>query len=232
MNGQVGAADLVIGGFEPFSMVDWPGHLSATLFLQGCPWRCTYCHNPSLQNPRLPRGVSWEAVALILESRRGQLDAVVFSGGEPTRQAAIVPAMQTVRAWGYRVALHTAGAFPARLARVLPHVDWVGLDIKANPHEYGAITGIAASGEKAWQALAMVQDSGVDYEVRITVDPTVHRRESILDLVDALAAHGVEAPVLQEVRPDGANPEYARALGERRLTDVVTAGDLPQLQRR
>jgi len=202
------------------------------LFLQGCPWRCTYCHNPTLQNPRIPKSVSWEAVAHVLELRRGQLDAVVFSGGEPTRQAAIVPAMQTVRAWGYRVGLHTAGAFPARLATVLPHVDWVGLDIKATPHQYGDITGIAASGEKAWQSLAMVQDSGADYEVRITVDPTVHTREGILDLVDALVARGVVAPVLQEVRADGANPEYAQALGERRLTDVLPKSDLPALVRR
>lgn len=229
---ELSAHDLVIGGLEPFSMVDWPGHLSATLFLQGCPWRCTYCHNPALQDPRAGGGVSWAAVAHILESRLGQLDAVVFSGGEPTRQAAIVPAMQQAREWGYHVGLHTAGAFPARLARVLPHVDWVGLDIKANPHEYGDITGVMASGEKAWQSLAMVQDAGVDYEVRITVDPTVHRRESILSLVDALAARGVDAPVLQEVRPDGAPTEFAERLAGRRLTDVVPAGDLPALQRR
>jgi len=226
------AADIVIGGVEPFSMVDWPGHLSATLFLQGCPWRCTYCHNPALQSPRVPGTIAWQDVITLLETRTGKLDAVVFSGGEPTRQAALLPAIHAVRAMGFNVGLHTAGAFPARLARVLPLVDWVGLDVKASPHLYGEITGIDSSGERAWQSLDLVRRSGVDFEVRITVDPTIQSRGQVLSLIDQLSARGIDRPVLQEVRPDGTNPEYAQALGGRRLFDVLPHEDHPELERR
>lgn len=230
--GALGPADLVIGGMEPFSMVDWPGHLSATLFLQGCPWRCTYCHNPALQIPRAPAQISWAEVVRFLKSRAGKLDAVVFSGGEPTRQAAMLPAILELREMGYGVGLHTAGAFPSRLARVLPYVDWVGLDIKASPHLYGEITGVASSGERAWQALDLVRGAGVDFEVRITVDPTLQSRGQILSLIDQLSARGIDNPVLQEVRPDGTNPAYAQALAGRRLFDVLPHSDHPELVRR
>src|SRR5690554_2143270 len=179
---------LAIGGFVPFSTVDWPGKLAATVFLQGCPWRCTYCHNPDLQDPRAACAWTWERVMATLEQRIGQLDAVVFSGGEPTRQGDLRQAMDQVSDLGFKTGLHTAGIFPARLGQLLPHVDWVGLDIKAPAHRYGAITGVEASGERAWAALDLVMASGVDYEVRITVDPTTHTREDILYTVDELHA--------------------------------------------
>ena len=121
------ADDLIIGGVEPFSTVDWPGKLAATVFLQGCPWRCTYCHNPALQDPRAAPVIAWSSVRGHLEARRGRLDGVVFSGGEPTRQAPLVEAMDEVREMGMGVGLHSAGCYPARLAAVLAHVDLLAL---------------------------------------------------------------------------------------------------------
>lgn len=219
-------ADLVIGGYEPFSTVDWPGKLAATVFLQGCPWKCTYCHNPALQDPRAASVITWDSVVAHLEERRGQLDGVVFSGGEPTRQAALVPAMDAVRALGLGVGLHSAGCYPARLASALEHVDWLGLDIKAVPERYGAVTGVAPAGERAWAALDLAIAWGGAMEVRITVDPTVHSRWHVLTLLDQLDARGVTAPVLQQARSTGAAPEYAAALNGRTIYDVLRPEDV------
>src|SRR3954447_23836555 len=83
----VTAADgLAVAGLTPLSTCDWPGQLVATVFLQGCPLACTYCHNPALIDPRVPGTLPWTSVTDLLGRRQGLLDGVVFSGGEPTRQ--------------------------------------------------------------------------------------------------------------------------------------------------
>lgn len=224
-----GADALVIGGYEPFSTVDWPGRLAATVFLQGCPWRCTYCHNPALQDPHGAPAISWSRVRAHLETRVGRLDGVVFSGGEPTRQSALVLAMQEVRALGFAVGLHSAGCYPGRLAAALQHVDWLGLDIKALPERYGAVTGIGVAGERAWEALDIALAWGGPMEVRLTVDPTVHDRDHVLTILDELEARGAPTPVIQEARATGASAEYAEALAGRRLINVLAPSDLEGL---
>jgi pyruvate formate lyase activating enzyme len=225
----VSAHDLVIGGYEPFSTVDWPGKLVSTVFLQGCPWRCTYCHNPDLQDPQGIAAVTWETVLAHLAERHGQLDGVVFSGGEPTRQDALIPAMIAVREQGLGVGLHTAGCYPVRLATMLRHVDWLGLDIKMTPREYGAVTGIGSSGERAWASLEAALTWGGELEVRLTVDPTVHWREDVLGVLARLAERGAPAPVLQQARATGATPEYAARLGGRGIWDVLRPEDVKGL---
>lgn len=224
-DGPHDADALVIGGYERFSTVDWPGKLVATLFLQGCPWECTYCHNPALQDSRGRPEATWAEVREHLSTRIGRLDGVVFSGGEPTRQNALIPAMREVREMGFLVGMHSAGAYPGRLEAALPHVDWLGLDIKATPERYGAVTGVGVSGQRAWMSLDIALAWGGPLEVRLTVDPTVHRRADVLATIAGLRQRGVQ-PVIQEVRATGATPEYAARLAGRRLTDVVEPGDL------
>ncbi|WP_019136222.1 anaerobic ribonucleoside-triphosphate reductase activating protein [Cellulomonas massiliensis] len=209
------ADDLAIAGLVPLSTCDWPGRLVATAFLQGCPWRCTYCHNPGLIDPRTPGVVRWDEVRDLLARRAGLLDGVVFSGGEPTRQPALVDAAREVRERGFGVGLHTSGAYPRRLAAVLPLVDWVGLDIKAPAHLYRAITragGATTSADAAFACLRLALDTGVDLQVRTTVDPTVLGPADVERLSRELAALGVREHVLQEVRPDGTTQEYREAL--------------------
>ena len=168
------ASDLQIAGLTPMSSVDWPGKFVATVFAQGCPWACPYCHNQAIIDPKIPGVVSWERVEELLGRRRGLLDGVVFSGGEATRQLAVLPAMSRVRELGFEVGLHTAGPYPARLHEILRTglVDWVGIDIKAMPGpHYEAVAGRLNAGPKAWESLGEVLDSGVSYEVRLTVYP-------------------------------------------------------------
>lgn len=208
------ADDLAIAGLTPLSTCDWPGKLVATVFLQGCPLACGYCHNPSLLDPRTPGVISWASVLELLAKRHGLLDGLVFSGGEPTRQAGLPEAMRQVRDAGFAVGLHTSGSYLRRFAQVLPLVDWVGLDIKAPEHMYGAVTGVQTAGATAFACLDLALASGVALQVRTTVDPTTMTLGDVADLIVTLRERGVTEHVLQQVRTEGARPEYAAALAK------------------
>jgi len=223
---------LAIAGFTPFSTVDWPGKLAATVFLQGCPWRCGYCQNPGLMDPRAPGTVPWSRISQLLERRQGKLDAVVFSGGEPTRQGALTDAVDQARELGFKVGLHTSGAYPERLRELLRVLDWVALDIKAPRSRYPMVAGAAAAGERAWRSLGYVVESGIDHEIRTTVDPVTLSRADVAQLAAAVVRAGANAPILQEARAEGTLPSYAAQLGSATLDSVVPRTVLPHLERR
>ena len=205
------ADGLVVGGLVPLSTCDWPGRLAVTVFCQGCPWDCGYCHNPDLIDPRRAGEVPWSRVRSLLARRVGLVDGVVFSGGEPTRQAALLPAVREVREAGFAVGLHTSGAYPRRLREVLPLVDWVGLDVKAPAARYAAVTGVAASADAAFASLRLVLEAGVAVQVRTTVDPAVLSPDDVAELTETLRAMGVHDHVLQQMRPTGVRPERLAA---------------------
>lgn len=197
------ATRLKLGGVVPFSATDYPGSFSTVVFVQGCPWRCGYCHNPHLQVRGDTDALPWSAVLARLRRRIGLIDAVVFSGGEPTIDAALFDAMHQVRALGFKVGLHTAGAYPDRLAQVLPLVDWVGLDIKALARAYDGITGTTGSAGHAFASAQLVLDSGVGLEVRTTVHSVLHSAPHIQELAQTLSAMGVRHYALQLFRATG-----------------------------
>ena len=120
---------LVIAGLVPMSPVAWPDHLTAPVFLQGCPWNCFYCHNQALIPARTPGQVAWEEVRALLRRRRGLLDGVVLTGGEALRQDALADAARDVIDMGFQVGLHTAGPYPRRLRDMVEAglIDWVGI---------------------------------------------------------------------------------------------------------
>lgn len=193
---------LQLGGIVPLTSIDFPGHLAAVIFCQGCPWHCSYCHNPHLLRTDVPNTLEWAEVMRFLQERVGFLDGVVFSGGEPLLQPRLPEAMQAVKALGFRIALHTAGIMPARLAKVLPYVDWVGLDIKAPFHAYKKVTGLAGSGFKAEESLDLLLNAHhVDYEIRTTVDVALVRKSELEILAETLAKRGVKHFVLQACQP-------------------------------
>lgn len=202
------STDLRIGGLTRLSSCDWPGELVATIFCQGCPWACRYCHNPHLIPAGREGDVPWAGVLAFLQTRRGLLDGVVFSGGEPTLQAGLAEAMAAVRDLGFRVGLHSGGPYPERLAALLPLLDWVGFDVKAPFEAYARITGVPGSGERARASLDLLLASGVDLEVRTTVHPALLGAEDLTALATTLRDLGVRRYVLQPFRPQGcADPD-------------------------
>jgi len=156
---------LRVGGLTRCSATDYPGKLAAVVFCQGCAWRCGYCHNPELQDARAGAAIAWTEVLAFLERRRGLLDAVVFSGGEPTQQRGLAQAMVDVKAMGFLVGLHTAGIVPRRLAAVLPLVDWVAMDVKGRFDEHERVTGVRGSAGRAKQSRDLILKSGVACEL-------------------------------------------------------------------
>ena len=192
--------ELRIGGFVPFSTTDYPDHLSAVVFCQGCPWRCGYCHNAHLQPSRAAQPLRWNDILSFLETRRGLLDAVVFSGGEPTMQHALANAMRDVKARGFKAGLHTAGIYPQRLARILPLADWVGLDVKAPFDRYESVTRVPRSGARALKSAMHVLASGVTHEFRTTVDRTLLGEKELAELAADMSRLGASRYVLQTCR--------------------------------
>lgn len=200
---------LAISGLVPFSATDYPGQLSAVIFCQGCPWQCRYCHNPHLQ-PFGEGALTAGRFEKFLLERRGLLDAIVFSGGEATAQPALASAMQLCKAQGYLVGLHTAGYCTARLNDVIPYCDWIGLDIKATPANYGDITGIATSAP--FDSLRALLASGVTYEIRTTFHPALMAEADLLQLAELLQTKGVTNYAVQLFQPEGC--------GDRELTNA------------
>ncbi|MBS0313812.1 MAG: anaerobic ribonucleoside-triphosphate reductase activating protein [Burkholderiales bacterium] len=191
---------LRVGGITPLTTIDFPGHLAAVVYCQGCPWRCTYCHNPELLDATAQTGLAWAQVMRLLERRVGLLDGVVFSGGEPTLQNAIGEAMDAVRALGFRIALHTGGMYPERLRAVLGRLDWVGLDIKALPEDYGRITASGSDARRTDASLDMLVESAVAFECRTTWHAGLFSVDALLRLARRLHARGVRHWTLQECR--------------------------------
>lgn len=198
----MGASALRVGGLVPFTANDFPGRFAAVVFVQGCPWRCGYCHNPHLQ-PRKRGALDWGDVVALLGRRAGLLDGVVFSGGEPTIDPALPDAIAAIRDLGLAVGLHTACIYPRRLEAVLPMLDWVGFDIKAPFREYRKITGIDNSGDPARACLDAIIASGVAHECRTTLHPALLGEEEIEELANTLAAAGVRNYALQAFRAQG-----------------------------
>jgi pyruvate formate lyase activating enzyme len=197
---------LRVGGLARLSACDWPGELAATVFCQGCPWRCAYCHNPHLLPARGIDETPWPDALAFLGKRRGLLDGVVFSGGEPTLQAGLPAAIQAVRAMGFRIGLHTAGPYPERLAAALPLLDWVGFDVKAPFDAYPRITGVPGSGEKARASLRRLLESGVAYETRTTVHPGLLDDAAMTRLRSDLSTLGAQRHRVQPYRAVGGLP--------------------------
>lgn len=177
-----------IAGIQKLSMVDFPGKLACVIFTGGCDLRCPYCHNSELlENP--PIVMEEEELFDFLKSRKGKLDGICVSGGEPCIQKDLIPFMERLRNMGLLIKLDTNGSHPQVLEEVLRRglADYVAMDIKNNPPGYPEITGRADYEiEPLRQALILLLDSAIDFELRTTVVKPFHDRTSFLGIRDFL----------------------------------------------
>ncbi len=203
-----------IGGAERFSLVDFPGKVAAVLFLQGCPWRCPFCYNTHLQDISAEESIDEEAFFAFLEKRKGKLDAVVFSGGEPLVQNGLYEAMQKAKSMGYTIGLHTGGFNPQALAKVLPLVDWVGFDIKApfDEKHYQRAIGSQTPLNNILESLDMLIEKGIPFETRTTCDPRLLTVEDIYTIAKQLKAKGIDNYHLQKYRPIPSDKESTETM--------------------
>jgi pyruvate formate lyase activating enzyme len=161
-----------IGGLQKFSLIDYPGRISAIVFTQGCNFRCPYCHNPELVDPvQYGPVLPEEEVISFLEKRRGKLDAVTLTGGEPTLQPDLDRFLQEIKKMGYLIKLDTNGSMPDALERLIHGglVDYLAMDVKGPLQKYVQIAGTEVQTRKIRKSIALIANSGIDHEFRTTV---------------------------------------------------------------
>lgn len=188
-----------IAGLQKFSLIDFPGVIACVLFTQGCPLRCHFCHNPQLVDPgKFTPCYTEEAIFQFLAQRRGQLDGVVISGGEPTIQPDLLPFMRKIKELGYRVKLDTSGLFPEVIEQVLSEqlCDYIAMDIKAPLHAYEHVTGQKVSEKTLQTSIRCIMTSTVVYEFRSTLTKELHSFDAIIQMASAI--QGARSYVLQQ----------------------------------
>ncbi|NOY23134.1 MAG: anaerobic ribonucleoside-triphosphate reductase activating protein [Acidobacteria bacterium] len=220
-----GRAVVPIGGVTPFSTLDCPGSISCVFYFQGCPFRCPYCHNAEFQdvNPALYKVSDFVE---FLWPRKGFLEAVVFSGGEPLLfPQALRKLTKLAMDEGFEVALHTSGFAPEVLKKYVDDfpVKWVGIDLKASLKDYPLATGTEKNffGEAA-KSIHILEESRISYEVRTTIFPALLENGRLEALIKSAQNLGVGRTVWQVYCRDGKpDPEV-----KRRVIEFVRNGKL------
>ncbi|MCR5489170.1 MAG: anaerobic ribonucleoside-triphosphate reductase activating protein [Saccharofermentans sp.] len=172
-----------LGGIQKLTLLDYPGTVACTVFTLGCNMRCPFCHNALLVTKTEEAEVyPEEEFFAFLNKRRGILDGVCVTGGEPLLQSDAGEFIAKIKALGYKVKLDTNGSFPDRLEEILKsgNVDYVAMDIKNSPEKYAETVGIPGFDvSKIQRSIEIIRSSGVEYEFRTTVVAPLHNGESI-----------------------------------------------------
>ena len=165
-----------VQGYQKLTLLDYPGRTACTVFTGGCNLRCPFCHNAGLVRTPLAGPNLTDEVLGYLQKRRGILDGVCVTGGEPLLQPDLVGFLQAVKEMGYAVKLDTNGMLPGRLAEVLATklVDYVAMDIKSSPDGYPAATGTDADVSAVSDSLSILRGSGIPFELRTTAVRGIH----------------------------------------------------------
>ena len=180
---------MVIAGLQKMTLLDYPGKVACTVFLQGCNFRCPFCHNRDLLDTA-PETIATHELLAFLQTRQGLLDAVCISGGEPTLHADLEDLIRSIKALGYAVKLDTNGSRPAVLKRLVSNglLDYVAMDVKNSPTEYGVTVGLKAVNlEAIAESLSFLLGDAVDYELRTTVADELHSEQSFSELGEWLS---------------------------------------------
>ncbi len=197
---------MYLASFEKFTLVDYPGKIAATVFTQGCNFRCPFCHNPELvfeykssQTNSLSNSQE-NSFFNLLKKRKGKLEAVCITGGEPTLQPDLLDFMKKIKEMDYLVKLDTNGTKPEVIEKALKEniVDYIAMDIKHSLEKYEKAIGIKTNLGKISQSVEIIKNSGIDYEFRTTVVPGIHQKEDFQDIARWL--EGSQKYYLQEYR--------------------------------
>ena len=177
-----------IVGIQKLTLLDYPGRVACTVFLNGCNFRCPYCHNWELLGDA-EEVMTVEELLTFLRKRQGILDGVCITGGEPTLHPELPALLQAVRELGYAVKLDTNGYRPEVLGALLNAglLDYVAMDLKNGPEDYGETVGLAhADLAKIRESIGLLTASGIEFELRTTVVKPLHCAESITSMADWL----------------------------------------------
>lgn len=191
-----------IGGLQRISLIDYPGRICAIIFTQGCNLRCPYCHNPELVDPqRCGPLFSEEEVLAFLEKRKGRLDAVSITGGEPTLQPDLERFLQTLKGFGYLIKMDTNGSNPEVIEDLIQKriVDFWAMDVKGPLDKYRQISGVAVDPGKIQKSISLIMAAGTEHEFRTTVVRSLLDRDDLVRVAKLIK--GAKSYVLQGFVP-------------------------------
>ena len=177
-----------IRGLFKTSLVDYPGKVSSVIFIGGCNLRCGFCHNPelALNSPSLEK-IEDSEVLSFLEKRKGLLDGITISGGEPAMDRGLIPFLTSIKSLGLSVKLDTNGFFPRVVSECLEKklIDYAAVDVKTSPGKYPSLTGKDISFDDVLVTLDILKNSSIDYEIRTTCVPGFAAVEDIKKIGEA-----------------------------------------------
>ena len=165
-----------IQGFQKLTLLDFPGKVACTVFTGGCNLRCPFCHNGSLVLEPTIYSDATQDVLDYLSKRKGIIDGVCITGGEPLLQSDLKDFIKKVKDMGYAVKLDTNGSMPDKLAELIGTglIDYIAMDIKSSPESYSLATGVEADIEDYKKSVDIIRQSGINHEFRTTAVKGIH----------------------------------------------------------
>ena len=177
---------MIISGFDKLSLTNYPGVVACCIFTNGCGWACGYC-----QNSTLARGIEYEnftdqEVLDFHKKRKGLIDGICISGGEPTVQKDLIDFIRKCKEIGVKVKLDTNGERPKKLQELLDEnlLDYIAMDIKKPIEDYESIAGIPLNLDNIRKTIDVIHNSGIDHEFRTTIIKEFHTRDDILKIIE------------------------------------------------
>jgi pyruvate formate lyase activating enzyme len=206
-----------IGGLQKFSLLDYPDHIAAIIFTQGCNFRCPFCYNPMLVWPFEGGKLNYKRKELkdhhlieeddlfaFLSSRAGKVEAVVITGGEPTIHSDLPELIKKIKALGYLVKLDTNGTNPEMIEKLLKEklIDYIAMDIKNSSDNYENTVKVKTNLENIKKSIKIIMESGLPYEFRTTIAPGLIRKENMEKIGEMI--EGASLWYLQNFKKDTA----------------------------
>jgi len=178
----------LIKGFSGTTLIDFPGKIASIIFIGGCNFRCPICHNPELVLPELLRelkDIDEEYIIKEIERRKGFIDGVVITGGEPLLYDETIELAKRIKENGLLVKLDTNGSFPERLKKIIPFVDYIAMDIKTSLERYNHAAGVSVEIDKIIESIEIIKKFP-EHEFRTTIHPDFVTREDIIKICEMI----------------------------------------------
>jgi pyruvate formate lyase activating enzyme len=191
-----------IGGLQKVSLIDYPGLICATIFLQGCNFKCSYCHNPELVDPRLFQPCIKENEVLdFLNTRKGKLDALTITGGEPTIHDDLALFIKQIKKMKFAVKLDTNGSQPQVIKTLLDEklLDFIAMDIKAPLEKYKSVVKVPVNSDLIKESIKLILKAKIPHEFRTTVVEFQLEEKDIQQIAKLIS--GAKSYVLQKFMP-------------------------------
>lgn len=202
---------MIYGGLQKLTLIDFPGKLAATIFINGCNFRCPFCYNPNLVLPEKISSFNQEEIFSFLNRRKGMIDGVVICGGEPTINKDLKEVVKRIKEMGFAVKLDTNGSKPDILDDLISQdlLDYISMDIKAPKEKYETLSGHKIDLARIQESIDILKEGKTDYEFRTTVIPLLLEKEDILSIAQWIRP--AKKYFLQQFRAENnLNPEFKK----------------------